>query len=81
VDFLHRLIDDFTAKWSGWDTNYRLLAIGVGAVFAYLIIRAIPPLVRFLLVAALAIGVVSVLFPGAICSLPWVSTLQTVCPH
>ncbi len=81
MDFLNELFAKLTNAWLGWDTTYRLLAVGVAAVLAYLIIRALPPLVRFVLIAALVIAVVWVLFPGKICTLPWISTLQALCAH
>jgi hypothetical protein len=81
VELLHKLLADITNAWSGWDGRYRLLAVGVIALVVYLLLQALHPLIRFLILAVLVIGLVWMMFPAEVCTLPGISTLQTFCPH
>ena len=67
--------------WAGWDFRYRLVAVGVFALIVYVLLQALHPLVRFLILAVLALGIAWLLFPAEVCTLPWLSTLQALCPH
>jgi hypothetical protein len=81
VDLLHKLLADVMNAWAGWDVRYRLVAVGVFALIVYVLLQALHPLVRFLILAVLALGIAWLLFPAEVCTLPWLSTLQALCPH
>jgi hypothetical protein len=81
VDLLHRLYADVMSAWSGWDVRYRLVAVAIAALIVYLLLQALHPIVRFLILALFVIGIAWLLFPAEICTLPWISTLHTFCPH
>jgi hypothetical protein len=81
VDLLHKLLADVMDAWAGWDVRYRLVAVGVFALVVYLLLQSLHPLVRFLILGVLAVGLAWLLFPAEVCTLPWLSTLQALCPH
>ena len=81
MDLLHKLLADVMNAWAGWDVRYRLVAVGVFALIVYVLLQALHPLVRFLILAVLALGIAWLLFPAEVCTLPWLSTLQALCPH
>lgn len=81
MDFLHKLIADLANAWTGWDTNYRVLAAVVMALFVYLLLRAIPFVLRIVIAVAVVAGVAWTLYPAQTCALPWVSTIEALCPH
>jgi hypothetical protein len=75
MDLLHKLFADMTTAWAGWDVRYRVGAVAVVALVVYLLLSALHPLVRFLLLAVFIIGVAWLMFPGQVCTLPGLSTL------
>ena len=81
MDLLHKLLADLTGAWASWDVRYRLVAVGVFALVVYMLMQALHPLVRFIVLALLALGIAWLLFPAEVCTLPWISSLQAVCPH
>ena len=81
MDLLHKLLADVMDAWAGWDVRYRLVAVGIFALIVYVLLQALHPLVRFLILAVLALGIAWLLFPAEVCTLPWLSTLQALCPH
>ena len=81
MDLLHKLFADVMDAWAGWDVRYRLVAVGVFALIVYLLLQSLHPIVRFLVLAVLVVGLAWLLFPAEVCTLPWISTLQALCPH
>ncbi len=81
MDLLHKLLADVMDAWASWDVRYRLVAVGVFALVVYLLLQALNPLVRFLVLAILALGIAWMLFPAEVCTLPWISTLRALCPN
>ncbi len=81
MDLLHKMFADLMTARAGWDTRYRIVAVAVAALIAYVILRALHPIVRFLLLAILFLGIAYMVFPEKVCQLPWISTLQMACPR
>ncbi len=70
MDLLHKLFADLMTAWAGWDARYRIGAVAVAALVVYLLLSALHPLVRFLLLAVFVIGVAWLMFPAQVCALP-----------
>ena len=71
------------ATWNSWSMQYRVLAVVVGLLVAYLVLRAILPavlrLVRWVIFLALVLFAVWVLFPTESCSIEVLSKLPILC--
>jgi hypothetical protein len=76
---------DLGATWDSWSTQYRLMAVIVGLLAAYLALRSVVPTVLRLLKPALLIIVVLLgvwaLFPAETCSIELLSRLPLLCRH
>jgi len=69
--------------WQSWSMQYRVLAVVVGLLVAYLVLRAVLPVVLRLLRPALFIVIVLfavwALFPAEICSIEVLAKLPKLC--
>lgn len=84
MEFLKELAKraDFTG-WQSWSTQYRVLAVIVGLLVAWLALRSVMPAMLRLLRPALFIIVVLIavwaLFPAATCSIEVLARLPVLC--
>lgn len=81
MDLLHSIYADIMSAWSGWDVRYRLVAVAVAALVVYLLLQALHPIFRFLILVLFVLGIAWLLFPAETCTLPGISNLRTFCPH
>ena len=70
-------------SWESWGLQYRLIAIGLGLLAAYLVVRVLGPAVlrilRPFLFLAFALAALWALFPAETCSIEFLSKLPIVC--
>lgn len=70
-------------SWDSWSMQYRVLAVIVALLVAYVALRAILPvalrLLRPVLFFALVLLAVWVLYPSEICSIEFLSKLPVLC--
>lgn len=85
MEYLKELADraDLVGLWNSWSTEYRVLAVIVGLLAAYLALRSVVPAILKLLRPALFLLVVLIgvwaLFPGETCSIELLSRLPLLC--
>jgi multisubunit Na+/H+ antiporter MnhE subunit len=85
VEYLKQLANraDLGTLWASWSTQYRVLAVIVGLLAAYLVLRSIVPAVLRMLRPALFFVVVLLgvwaLFPAETCSIELISRLPFLC--
>ena len=84
VEYLKDLADRANlANWDSWNARYRLLAVIVGLLVAYLALRMIVPAVlrilRPVFVLAIVLLAVWALFPTETCSIEFLSKLPFLC--
>jgi hypothetical protein len=84
VDFLKELANRADlGSWTSWSMQYRVLAVIVGLLVAYLALRAIVPvalrLLRPVLFFALVLLAVWVLYPTETCSIEFLSRIPVLC--
>ena len=76
---------DLSATWGSWSTQYRVLAVIVALLAAYLALRSIVPAVLRMLRPGLFLVIVLLgvwaLFPAEICSIEALSRLPLLCRH
>ena len=81
MEYLKELISraDLGATWESWSTQYRVLAVIVGLLAAYLALRSVVPAVLrmlrpglFLVIVLLAVWA---LFPTEVCSIEFLAKL------
>ena len=69
--------------WDSWSMQYRVLAVIVALLLAYVVLRAILPvalrLLRPVLFLALVLIAVWVLYPSETCSIEFLSKLLILC--
>ncbi len=74
---------DLGATWSSWSTQYRVIAVIVGLLVAYLALRSVVPTVLRLLKPALLILIVLLglwaVFPAETCSIEVLARLPLLC--
>lgn len=84
MEYLKELANraDFSA-WQSWSMQYRVLAVVVGLLVAWLVLRSVLPAVLRLLRPALFIVVVLIavwaLFPAETCSIEILARLPKLC--
>ena len=84
MEYLKELANraDFSA-WHSWGIQYRVLAVVVGLLVAWLVLRSVLPAVLRLLRPALFIVVVLIavwaLFPAETCSIEILARLPKLC--
>ena len=70
-------------SWNSWSMQYRVLAVIVGLLVAYMALRAIVPtvlrLLRPVLFLALVLLAVWVLYPAETCSIEVLAKLPVLC--
>lgn len=70
-------------NWTSWSMQYRVLAVIVGLLVAYMALRAIIPtvlrLLRPVLFLALVLLAVWVLYPAETCSIEFLAKLPVLC--
>jgi hypothetical protein len=70
-------------SWESWGPQYRLLAIVLGLLAAYLAVRVLGPAVlrilRPFLFLAFALAALWALYPTETCSIEFLSTLPILC--
>lgn len=85
VEYLKELANraDLGATWDSWSTQYRVIAVIVGLLIAYLALRSVVPTVLRLLKPALLILIVLLglwaVFPTETCSIEFLSRLPFLC--
>jgi multisubunit Na+/H+ antiporter MnhE subunit len=85
VEYLKELANraDLGSLWASWSTQYRVLAVIVGLLAAYLVLRSIVPAVLRMLRPALLIVIVLLgvwaLFPAETCSIDVLARLPLLC--
>jgi hypothetical protein len=85
VEYLKELASraDLGATWDSWSTQYRVIAVIVGLLVAYLALRSVVPTVLRLLKPALFILIVllglGAVFPTETCSIEVLSRLPLIC--
>jgi hypothetical protein len=85
VEYLKELANraDLAGSWDSWSTQYRVVAVIVGLLVAYLALRSVVPTVLRLLKPALLIVIVLLglwaVFPAETCSIEFMSRLPLVC--
>jgi len=85
MEYLKELANraDLGATWDSWSTQYRVIAVIVGLLVAYLALRSVVPTVLRLLKPALLILIVLLVlwavFPTEICSIEVLSRLPLIC--
>ena len=85
MEYLKELANraDLGAAWASWSTQYRVLAVIVALLAAYLALRSVVPVVLRLLRPGLLImiGLLGVwaLFPAETCSIELLSRLPMLC--
>ena len=85
VEYLKELASraDLAGIWDSWSTQYRVIAVIVGLLVAYLALRSIVPTVLRLLKPALLIVIVLLglwaIFPTETCSIELLSRLPLLC--
>ena len=85
MEYLKELANraDLGATWASWSTQYRVIAVIVGLLVAYLALRSVVPTVLRLLKPALLILIVllglSAVFPTETCSIEVLSRLPLIC--
>lgn len=74
---------DLGATWGSWSTQYRVIAVIVGLLVAYLALRSVVPTVLRLLKPALLILIVLLglwaVFPAETCSIEVLARLPLLC--
>jgi hypothetical protein len=74
---------DLGTTWDSWSTQYRVLAVIVGLLAAYLALRSVVPTVLRLLRPGLFLVIVLLgvwaLFPAETCSIDLLSRLPLLC--
>lgn len=87
MEFLKELANraDLGTTWDSWSTQYRVLAVILGLLAAYLVLRSVVPTVLRLLRPGLFLIVVLLgvwaLFPAETCSIELLSKLPLLCRH
>jgi hypothetical protein len=85
VEYLKELANraDLGTLWASWSTQYRVIAVIVGLLAAYLGLRSIVPAVLRMLRPALFLVIVLLgvwaLFPAQTCSIELISRLPFLC--
>jgi multisubunit Na+/H+ antiporter MnhE subunit len=85
VEYLKELANraDLGSLWASWSTQYRVIAVIVGLLAAYLVVRSIVPAVLRMLRPALLIVIVLLgvwaLFPAETCSIDVLARLPLLC--
>jgi hypothetical protein len=85
VEYLKELANraDLGAIWDSWGTQYRVIAVVVGMLVAYLALRSVVPTVLRLLKPALLILIVLfglwAVFPTETCSIEVLARLPLIC--
>jgi hypothetical protein len=85
VEYLKELANraDLETIWGSWSTQYRVIAVIVGLLVAYLALRSVVPTVLRLLKPALLILIVLLglwaVFPTETCSIEVLSRLPLLC--
>jgi hypothetical protein len=85
VEYLKELANraDLGAIWDSWGTQYRVIAVIVGLLVAYLALRSVVPTVLRLLKPALLILIVLLglwaVFPTETCSIEVLARLPLLC--
>jgi hypothetical protein len=85
VEYLKELASraDLAGIWDSWSAQYRVIAVIVGLLVAYLALRSIVPTVLRLLKPALLIVIVLLglwaVFPTETCSIEFLSRLPLIC--
>lgn len=86
MEYLKELANraDFSA-WQSWSMQYRVLAVVVGLLVAWLVLRSILPavlrLLRPALFAVIVLIAVWALFPAETCSIEILARLPKLCAH
>ena len=74
---------DLAGTWDTWNTQYRVIAVIVGLLVAYLVLRSVVPTVLRLLKPALLIVIVLIglwaVFPTETCSIEVLARLPLIC--
>jgi multisubunit Na+/H+ antiporter MnhE subunit len=84
VEYLKELANraDFSA-WQSWSMQYRVLAVVVGLLVAWLVLRSVLPavlrLLRPALFAVIVLIAVWALFPAETCSIEILARLPKLC--
>ena len=87
MEYLKELANraDLGATWGSWSTQYRVIAVVVGVLVAYLALRSVVPTVLRLLKPALVILIVLLglwaVFPSETCSIEVLASLPLLCRH
>ena len=85
MEYLKELANraDLGATWDSWSTQYRVIAVILGLLIAYLALSSIVPTVLRLLKPALLILIVLLglwaVFPTETCSIEVLSRLPLIC--
>jgi len=84
VEYLKELADRANlGNWDSWNAQYRLLAVIVGLLVAYLALRMMVPAVLRILRPAFFLAIVLLavwaLFPTETCSIEFLSKLPILC--
>ena len=85
MEYLKELANraDLGTTWDSWSTQYRVLAVIVGLLVAYMALRSVVPAVVRMLRPALFLAIILVgvwaLFPTEICSIELLSRLPLLC--
>jgi multisubunit Na+/H+ antiporter MnhE subunit len=84
VEYLRELANRANlGSWDSWNTQYRLLAVVVGLLVAYLALRMMVPAVlrilRPFLFLAIVLLAVWALYPTETCSIEFLSKLPILC--
>ena len=85
MEYLKELANraDLAGTWDSWGTQYRVIAVIVGLLVAYLAVRSVVPTVLRLLKPALLILIVMLglwaVFPTETCSIEFLSRLPLIC--
>ena len=85
VEYLKELANraDLAGTWNSWSTQYRVIAVIVGLLVAYLALRSVVPTVLRLLKPALLILIVLLglwaVFPAETCSIEVLARLPLLC--
>ena len=85
MEYLKQLADraDLGTIWHSWSTQYRVLAVIVGLLVAYVALRSVVPAVLRMLRPGLFLVIVVLgvwaLFPTEICSIEFISRLPLLC--
>ncbi|WP_421997907.1 hypothetical protein [Reyranella sp.] len=84
MDYLKELLARADlGSWESWSTQYRVLAVIVGLLAAYVVVRLVVPTVLRLLRPALFLVAVLIavrlLYPAQVCSVELVANLPYLC--